>query len=479
MFIPFSKKIFSTRIYRRLFITKDFFIKNTIMKEVIIHIGDYKTGSTAIQLALNSYQDDSTRYASFSDQNHSQPMTTIFAKNPNKYGYWKDWNFTEKEIEVEKKIYKTQLQGDLNNTSFQRLIISGEDISILQDDEKNEMLNFFKLHNWNCKILCFVRDPIQWVAAAANTSIRLGRNPKNLTFNPKQKILQFIDNLGIQNINVFDYSNLVINNINLIDFVSKFLNIKLKTNKIVNESMSLEATAIIYKLNNTPIDFLGYSDRMLVRREIVNRTISFFALNKGFKKPDPLIFIGLLQKKSVEENCKWLKNLFGIEYSFNANDYNEKNISKYFEDALSRIPELLKEYFSHFQISFDASISLEKNLINLFLDQIQKFKAFNLSNEERLLFNKKLSPYSSSPELPADFNVLDYLLLNPDVLRSNIDPVEHYLIYGKEENRQYNKEFKRSQTTNLNFDRSSPLDRRFRRIVKKYILKFKLIFQRL
>jgi len=449
------------------------------MKEVVIHIGLHKTGSTAIQSALNSYQDDSTRYASFSNQNHSLPMTTIFAKNLNNYSYWKDWNFTKKEIKVAKKIYKTQLQEDLNNTSLQRLIISGEDISSLEDNEKNEMLNFFKLYNWNCKILCFVRDPIQWVAAAANTSIRLGRNSKNFTFDPKQRILQFIDNLGIQNINVFDYSNLVKNNINLIDFVSKFLNIKLKTNKIVNETISLEATAIIYKLNSIPIDFLGYSNRMLVRKGIVERAISFFALNKGFKKPDPLMFIGLLQKKHVEENCKWLKDVFGIEYSFNANDYNQQNISKYFEDALNRIPELLKEFFSHFQISFDASISLEKNLINLFVDQIEKFEPSKLSNKNRLLINKKLSSYSSLPELPADFNVLHYLLLNPDVLRSNIDPVEHYLLDGKRENRQYNKEFKRSQTTNLNFDRSTPLDRRFTRIVKKYILKLKLFYVKL
>jgi hypothetical protein len=41
------------------------------------------------------------------------------------------------------------------------------------------------------------------------------------------------------------------------------------------------------------------------------------------------------------------------------------------------------------------------------------------------------------PDLPTDFNVLAYLVRNPDVLFSGVDPVQHYLLNGRSEGRQY------------------------------------------
>lgn len=43
------------------------------------------------------------------------------------------------------------------------------------------------------------------------------------------------------------------------------------------------------------------------------------------------------------------------------------------------------------------------------------------------------------PELPEDFDPDDYLLLNPDLRKSRVDPVWHYLNHGREENRHYKK----------------------------------------
>ena len=343
------------------------------MREVVIHIGHGKTGTSAIQEALHGYRDLSTRYACFPECNHSGPMSTIFKKNPMSHNLYRRRFFTEYEVMKLKKIYKAQLEWDLNDATLQRLIISGEGIFNFKAEEVKEMLNFFKLRNWSCKILCFIRNPIDLTASRSNQFIKVGPNPKEVLFDTKKKLLPFIDNLGLQNINIFDYSNLVKNNNNIVDFISKFLNISLKNNTFVNESLSLEATAIAYKLNSTPIDFMGYPKLLDARRNIINKAALYFALSKGFKKPDPLIFLGLLKKETVEEDCKWLKDLFGIEYNFNVNDYKEHNISKYFEDALIRIPELLKDFFSQFQINFDTLISMDKNFTNLFTNQIKKF----------------------------------------------------------------------------------------------------------
>jgi hypothetical protein len=41
------------------------------------------------------------------------------------------------------------------------------------------------------------------------------------------------------------------------------------------------------------------------------------------------------------------------------------------------------------------------------------------------------------PDIPADFDVLSYLLINRDVLHAGVDPIQHYLNYGKNEKRAY------------------------------------------
>jgi hypothetical protein len=41
------------------------------------------------------------------------------------------------------------------------------------------------------------------------------------------------------------------------------------------------------------------------------------------------------------------------------------------------------------------------------------------------------------PDIPADFDVLSYLLINRDVLHAGIDPIQHYIDYGRNEKRAY------------------------------------------
>ena len=79
------------------------------MREVVIHIGHGKTGTTAIQEALHGYQDSSTRYACFPEVNHSGPMSAIFRKNPMSHSLYRRRFFTEYEVMKLKKIYIFQV----------------------------------------------------------------------------------------------------------------------------------------------------------------------------------------------------------------------------------------------------------------------------------------------------------------------------------------------------------------------------------
>ena len=62
-------------------------------------------------------------------------------------------------------------------------------------------------------------------------------------------------------------------------------------------------------------------------------------------------------------------------------------------------------------------------------------KAFILEDLDELLNRAANSPYRNHKDIPKNFDVLRYLKKNLDVLKVKADPYEHYVKYGKSENR--------------------------------------------
>lgn len=56
-------------------------------------------------------------------------------------------------------------------------------------------------------------------------------------------------------------------------------------------------------------------------------------------------------------------------------------------------------------------------------------------NLDELLNRSANSPYRNHKDIPKAFDASRYLTKNPDVLEGNVDPYEHYIKYGKSENR--------------------------------------------
>jgi hypothetical protein len=73
---------------------------------------------------------------------------------------------------------------------------------------------------------------------------------------------------------------------------------------------------------------------------------------------------------------------------------------------------------------------------------LEKLKTIQNETECRILdsLNNAVSQNASKnypPEVPADFDALAYLLLNPDVLHAGMDAVRHYIYHGNREGRPY------------------------------------------
>jgi hypothetical protein len=60
-----------------------------------------------------------------------------------------------------------------------------------------------------------------------------------------------------------------------------------------------------------------------------------------------------------------------------------------------------------------------------------------VSKFARIEAKMKNSPLKGSSELPANFDPLKYIFSYPDLFEHEVDPYEHFLTFGRHENRAY------------------------------------------
>ena len=104
-------------------------------KQLMLHIGLHKTGSTSIQAALKGYNKNKVRSIAFKEANHSIPMYTIFSEERYNYHIWQKEGLSKGDIDKKKNAYLNILIKEFKNNKVKTLIISGEDLSVLKDHE--------------------------------------------------------------------------------------------------------------------------------------------------------------------------------------------------------------------------------------------------------------------------------------------------------------------------------------------------------
>ena len=106
-----------------------------MVKEVILHIGSPKAGSSSIQASLRDFDDGETFYASLGEVNHTLPIIVLFLDDKSKIN-----RKTKKILTAitRKERYLKKLEGQLSRKDRERIIISGEGIAHkLKDKEKS------------------------------------------------------------------------------------------------------------------------------------------------------------------------------------------------------------------------------------------------------------------------------------------------------------------------------------------------------
>lgn len=369
------------------------------MKEVILHIGLHKTGSTSIQTALKGYNKNGVKSIAFKEANHSIPMFTIFSNNRYKYHIWKKQELSKDDIDKKRNEYLDILKKELRNEKVKTLIISGEDLSSLNDHEVKVLSEFLNAEQVSTTIVCYVRHPLSWAASAVQELAKNGNSFPNLDNFFKVRLGKYIEFFGKKNMKVFDYQKSSTKEKSVVKHFSKILSIDLKDPPRANESLSALQFSLIRNLNKLNLQKTRHRARDLILSHIMR--IESTATSQHSKKVNEQYFVNLITKSSIED-CNWLNKEFGIQYKINKSKVDE-NLDDYFKIILSNSLKTISNLFVEIGISYDPIISLQDNFLNAYI-----FIETGIDN-----FNGDL-----------------YLELNPDIKAARVNPYKHFLENG-------------------------------------------------
>ena len=323
------------------------------MKEIILHIGMHKTGSTSIQSSLNKFDDGETRYLDLElmpntwlfskvNTNHSVPFDLMFN---NRKIYLEKRGFSEDEIDKKRNKMFSSLEYQIKNSDRKRLIISAEAISLFENDNKEKLINFFLSHNLVLKVYCSVRDPVSYAKSMFLQEIFGERKHFNDIKNPEYKKCfdTFRKKLPKKNFILKIYNKDSLYNGCVVEDFCKQIGIKLKKENIKrnkNISLTLPAAKLIFYFNGSW--WPSFSDKRIYQARIETINQIKVAYHK-FNKLDDKFFNFLVDFSDV----KYLENHFDIKFTIPSEKFDPIKLKELFLDNsdidFSPIDELLRK----------------------------------------------------------------------------------------------------------------------------------------
>ena len=132
--------------------------------KIFLHIGMHKTGSTSIQHSLKTYDDGTTRYARLGRPNHSFAINQAFHSLPGD---------ATPAARSDRAAARAALQEELTGPA-RNLILSGESIPRLQQDELQDLRDMLYAHAEHVEVIAYLRDPYGFAVSSFQQKIKTG-----------------------------------------------------------------------------------------------------------------------------------------------------------------------------------------------------------------------------------------------------------------------------------------------------------------
>jgi len=384
------------------------------VSEIILHVGLHKTGTSSIQetLFLNEnnkiLKNHGFLYPKNWVPNHSIPVYSAFCDNPEKYHANIKLGYNLSEIEEINKNYLIKLEKEIKENKLSKLIISGEDISLLSIKNLYALKEYLKsISKSKIKIIFHVRNSLSLSISTIQEKIKSGEVYKSAFLKVNDKIKNIFKNdiskfsqvFGEKSINIFSFEDVIKHEFGP---VGHFLSIVGFENEIIKEFNIVRSNESISLIGGDMLSFINERASMFVDGKLnKNRTngdFLFFLKINGIKY-DISYNDKLKLLENSQEDVKWLKENWGIDYSnitieqkelyyeFTEkiiNDikeiYPELSITlkglliEYLENKLATNPNLLK-LLNGFKILYQEDLKIS-------IDDIKsKFTIYKLNNK--------------------------------------------------------------------------------------------------
>jgi hypothetical protein len=248
-----------------------------MIKNIYLHIGLHKTGTSTIQHILGKQRNDlaaegilypiipgSDKLAS----NHSVPFFSMFSSRPERYHInILNGHTTSESIKKLNEDYYNQLQQQISGFAGESMIISGEDISYLNDKELlnlKRQLVLLTCDEVQFTVIAFIRHPVELYRSRYLEKIKTGHDPKKVldypieaewkaneetfdrfmaTFGQESFICRRFEDLLRKN------DNLTVSFLKLIGYNGKLENFAAHDKTVVNKSLSYEPIILLTQIH--------------------------------------------------------------------------------------------------------------------------------------------------------------------------------------------------------------------------------------
>lgn len=321
------------------------------MPGAIIHIGMHKTGSTAIQRALNERLVGSDTYF-YPDLhpggNHSMPLCSMFSEKPESLPVHLAVGRTGEKVDAFNNHCRAVLDAEVRTNTARDWLLSGEALTILQPDSLMALREYLLEHLDWVRVVAYVRAPSAYMSSAFQQVLKEPMRAPSFNVGEsypdyRATFEKFDDVFSAENVELWKFDPATFHDDSVVsDFVHR-LNIELgeadeTDQRSANESLSLEAAQILYSYRALTG---GYEPGEISRRVegVLVQSLSAmpgqrFVLDDSVVKP-------VLQAN--EEDVAWMEQRLG------------ESLSEQFDGNVS------------------TTVSNEKDLLRLDIDAVDAF----------------------------------------------------------------------------------------------------------
>lgn len=329
-------------------------------REIILHVGAHKTGTTSIQRDLfldrKKLYENKVLYPHFPDSaaNHSVALFSLLSPNPEKFHVnIEKGRVSPKSLEKYHNDIIEYLKSTSLDTTWEKMIVSGESLSVLPEAniiKLKQLIENIYGYSAKIKVVYCIREPVSYHISAIQERVK-GEALKSILYNNSHMKNFFVKNIkklrnvfGNNNVKVIDFKELISTG----DIANSFLQLSGINGVSVsaikeqsNVSMTYESVILLDSINSRLVSKIPKRELYKVRDDFKNTS--------GVKYLPEVEIINLIKTNS-QEDVQFYFEKFNYTYKDAYLDYSDSWSSH----TLNDIEAILK---NHKGIVVDAIVS--------------------------------------------------------------------------------------------------------------------------